>query len=107
MALITDLSWLRNGEIASELVLNRPLNELVENDVELHNLKVAGPEESTTNAIPVFLNETGKSIKNSLITITDEGSLVLPEGQTIKVGDNEYISGSGGDGTRYIRWLGM
>jgi len=107
MALITDLSWLKNGEIASEFVLNRPLVELVENDVELQNLKVNGPEESTVNAIPVFLDDTGKSVKNSLITITESGSLVLPEGQTIKVGENEYISGSGGDGTRYIRWLGM
>ncbi len=105
MAFVTELEWLRDGEVASENILNRPLTELLSNDIDLQNNKISGIDSSLLNSIPVFSNNSGKTIKESLVTITDEGSLILPPGQNIMSGDESYSSGSGSN--RFIRWMGL
>lgn len=93
-----DLTWLVNGEIGSETVLNRPLLELLANDQAL----TVGAASSTDKAIPIFTGTTGKVIENSLVTITAGGTLELPAGQSITVGGEAYASSK-----RFRVWMGL
>lgn len=102
MAFVTELNWLEDGEVASQVVLNRPLLELVGNDIILQNNKVDGAASSTINGISLFSDETGKVIKNSAVTISESGTISLPEGQSIMVGAKAYASS-----TRFMRWMGV
>lgn len=53
---------------------------------------VTGPAASTDNAIARFNGLTGKLLQNSLVTITDLGSIALPGGQTV---DGRDVSADG------------
>lgn len=53
---------------------------------------VNGPAGSTDNAIARFNGLTGKLLQNSLVTITDLGSIALPAGQTV---DGRDVSADG------------
>lgn len=53
---------------------------------------VTGPAGSTDNAIARFNGLTGKLLQNSLVTITDLGSIALPGGQTV---DGRDVSADG------------
>lgn len=44
---------------------------------------VIGPASATADAIARFNGATGKVLKNSLVTITDAGSIAVPVGQTV------------------------
>lgn len=94
----TTLTWLQNGEIGSETVLNRPLIELLENDEVL----TVGATSSTDKAIAIFTGTTGKVLDNSLVTITASGTLELPAGQSITVGGEAYASSK-----RFRVWMGL
>ena len=50
---------------------------------------VTGPNSSTVNAIPRFATNTGKVIKNSLVTISDTGRV-----QGITVLETEFVESS-------------
>lgn len=53
------------------------------------NADVTGPASATDNAIARFDGATGKLIQDSLVTITDTGSIALPVGETV---DGEDVS---------------
>lgn len=53
---------------------------------------VNGPASSTDNAVARFNGLTGKLLQNSLVTITDLGSIALPAGQTV---DGRDVSADG------------
>lgn len=51
---------------------------------------VAGPVSSTTNAIPRYTSTDGAAIKNSLVSISDAGTLNIPTGQTYDIAGSPH-----------------
>jgi hypothetical protein len=62
---------------------------------------VVGPASATDNAIARFDLATGKLIQNSLVTITDNGAVTLPSGQTLtadQTSSNSFQNRTAGGG---------
>lgn len=53
---------------------------------------VVGPASATDNAVARFDSTTGKLIQNSVVTITDTGSVNIPTGQTLTLNTSKIVS---------------
>lgn len=92
------------GTYAGELPLNskyEEMNTALESDyaIAIANVSVVrGPTTSTDTAVARFSGTTGDTVKNSSVTITDNGTVNIPTGQTYQINGTNLAKGDVGLG---------